>query len=95
MVGKHTMERATFDVDLRFHGHGQDGGFPPLVIAEIKQDRFRPRTPMMLAVRQLGLQPTAISKYCTAGFELIPNLRLNRFQPLLRSVRRTCHVAAP
>ena len=94
VVGKHTMERATFDINLQFRGHGDNGGFPELVIAEIKQDRYQARTPMMLAFRQLGLQPIAISKYCTAGFELIPELRLNRFQPLLRSVRKTCNIAS-
>lgn len=90
LVGRNTMERATFDVDLQFDRNNNHEGLPRLVIAEIKQDRFRARTPLMMAFRRHGVRPQSISKYCTAALMLCPNLRLNRFYPILRSIQKTC-----
>lgn len=91
LVGVHTMERVTFDVGLRFQVHGRHDGFPGLVIGEIKQDRYKPRSPLMLAFRQAALRPTGFSKYCMAALLMLPALTMNRYYPTLRAVRKTCH----
>jgi hypothetical protein len=84
------MERATFDVDLQFKSQSDQHGLPSLVIAEIKQDRFRARSPLMLAFRQHHLRPQSISKYCTAAALLLPMLRLKRFDLILKRIHRVC-----
>jgi hypothetical protein len=91
LVGLRTMERVTFDVGLNFQVHGQHEGFPGLVIGEIKQDRYQPRSPLMLAFRQAALRPTGFSKYCMAALLMLPNLTMNRYYPTLRAVRKVCH----
>ena len=95
LVGRHTMERATFDVHLNLHNQNGVHEFPTLVIAEVKQDRFRARTPLMLHLRALAMGPQSISKYCTAATLLHPDLPLNRFRPILRAIRKTIHGPTP
>jgi len=90
LLGKEAVERATFDVGLSLSGDGHEA-FPGLIVAEVKQDRFQPRSPMMLALRRLGIRPQSMSKYCTAAQLQMPDLLLNRFLPTLRVLRRTCH----
>jgi hypothetical protein len=91
LVGVHTMERVTFDVGLNFQVQGREDGFPDLVIGEIKQDRYQPRSPLMLAFRHATLRPTGFSKYCMAALLMLPELTMNRYYRTLRAVRKTCH----
>lgn len=91
LIGLETVERATFDFALCFGGDAGPEDFPGLVVAEVKQDRFQPRSPIMLALRKLGIRPQSMSKYCTAAMLNMPEFHLNRFLPTLRALRRTCH----
>jgi len=95
LVGRDTMERATFDVHLRLHSEKDSFTLPNLVIAEVKQDRFRARSPLMLRLRELARGPQSISKYCTAAALIHPELPLNRFRPILRAIRKTSHGPTP
>jgi hypothetical protein len=89
LLSLHTMERTTFDLDLRMSSECENAAFPGLVIAENKQDRRRPRTPMMLALRSIAA-PVSVSKYCSAGALLLPSLRMGLYRPKLRTMRRLC-----
>jgi len=91
LVGLKTEERATFDVQLSFAGPSGEASLPGVVVAEIKQARFMARSPVMLALRECGVRPAAMSKYCTAAMLLCPEISLNRFQPILRTLRQACH----
>ena len=86
LLGLETMERVTFDVDLCLAG----SDFPGAVIAEIKQERFSARSPVMLALRRARVLPVSVSKYCTAGALHLRSLRMNRYLPRVRSLRRVC-----
>ena len=88
LVGLETMERATFDLDLSFQKSSDDARIPGAVIAEIKQDRFRARSPVMLALRQAHVLPVSISKYCTAATLLLPSVPMQRYLPKVRSLQR-------
>jgi len=90
LVGLHTMERVTFDVRLGFAGDGRCAELPGAIVAEVKQDRIRPRSPVMLALRGAGVRPASMSKYCTAAMLLLPDIPLNRFRPTLRTLRQSC-----
>jgi len=91
LLGLESMERATFDLHLCFSGSKSDAGLPGAVIAEIKQDRFRARSPIMLAMRDAHVMPVSISKYCTAASLLLPSVRMHRYATKLHSLRRVCH----
>jgi hypothetical protein len=88
LVGLETMERATFDLDLSFEESTTEARIPGAVIAEIKQDRFRARSPVMLALRQAHVLPVSISKYCTAATLLLPAVPMQRYRPKVRSLQR-------
>lgn len=91
LVGLHTMERVTIDMDLSFEGDGESAALPGVVIAEVKQESFQPRSPIVLALRSSGIRPLSLSKYCTAAALLFENIRMPRFVPKLRGVRKVQH----
>jgi len=92
LVGVDTVERATFDVHLNVKGEDGQAELPQLVIAEIKQERFMPRSPLMMAFRHAGLRPTSLSKYCAAGLLLLESVPMPRYRRLLRSIRKQSEI---
>jgi len=88
VVSKHSDERITFDTLLGFsHGDGEVV-LERAVIAEIKQPRFAPRSPGMLALRQCGAMQLRISKYMTGAQLLLSSIRLQRYAPRMKRLRR-------
>ncbi len=89
LVGFHTNERITLDIDLVVSEPDVDaielGG---IAILEVKQPRFSIGTPIMTALRDRGHRPASASKYCTATALLRPDLRTNRLLPALRAIER-------
>ena len=88
LVGLHTDERVTFDTGLHLSRGETHEGLSQGVIAEVKQHRFKPRTPIMLALRGTGALQMSVSKYCTAAQMLVPDIKLNRYRPRMRMLRR-------
>ena len=91
LVGVHAEERVTFDVHLNFRGQEEGVTLSGGVIAELKQARFMPGSGAVLALRELGIRPCSVSKVCTAAMLLLPEVRLNRLRPSLRSLKAVCH----
>ena len=91
IIGLDEPERATFDVNLSFRRGDDQVALPWLVIGELKQARFRARSPMMLALRRAGLRPLPMSKAMTGAGLLDPTVKTQRFRPTLRAVERTAH----
>jgi hypothetical protein len=78
------QERITIDLGLEF-GRGDDViPVPGLAIIEIKQRKFSLDSPMARELHRLQLHPTHISKFCAAMAMLYPELKQNRFKPLMR-----------
>jgi len=88
LVGLRTKERVTVDLSLRFEGRGKSAGFPQLAVVEVKQARFSPRSPIMLALRGIGARPLAMSKYCTAATMLLPCVSMRRYRSRVRAIGR-------
>lgn len=82
LIGLHTHERVTVDVDLDVDG--LDG----LAIVEVKQSPFCVRTPVMRALIDAGHREGSMSKYVAALALTRPELRVNRLLPDLRSLER-------
>jgi hypothetical protein len=89
LVGLQTPERVTFDSSLTFStGDAASMDWTHGVIVEVKQERFKPRTPIMLGLRHVRAFPTTLSKYCTGAQLLLPQVKMNRYHPRLRVLRR-------
>jgi len=88
LVAKNVDERLTIDTGLRFTCGDRDTVLDTVVIAEIKQSRFSPRSPGMLALRRSGAMQLRISKYMTGGQLVLPSIRLQRYAPRLEMLRR-------
>lgn len=89
LIGLNTNERVTLDLDLQLVRGDTQKVLRGVVVAEVKQSPFSARTPVMLAMRSVGLRPASASKYC-AAIALTPGgpTRVNRLLPSLRAVER-------
>lgn len=87
LVGVEADERLTFDWHVEFSHGKHRGGLPGVVIAEIKQARYRNRGGSMDAFRTFRVREQGLSKYCLATTRLAA-VPANRFRPALRAVER-------
>ena len=88
LIGLHTEERVTIDVDLGFRYGELSTAFENLVVIEVKQHPYNPRSPIMNALHYAGMHERSLSKYTTAIAALVPGVARNRLLPLLRSLHR-------
>jgi hypothetical protein len=92
LVGLRANERVTVDRCLRygmpdFPGPGAPiRSFEGLAIVEVKQWPFSRRTPVMSALKSLGLRPGWASKYCIGILSTHMGLRGNRLLPGMRAL---------
>jgi len=73
LVGLERNERITFDTNLHFKADENTEECPELAIIEVKQDRFHPRSPVMLALQKVRADRLSISKYCLGVHLVIPD----------------------
>ena len=80
LVNKHEQERLTIDFDLGFQWENQDHQYDHLVIAELKQDGVNRNSLFYRLMKQNGIRPTGMSKYCLGAMTLNPDLKYNNFK---------------
>lgn len=80
LVHKTAKERLTMDVDFKFKGLKEEGKVKGMVIAEVKQERMSRDSDFMRIIKDLGVRPFRISKYCVATAHLYPQLKQNNFK---------------
>lgn len=88
LIGLDVEERVTIDLDIAFRYRGRELAMPGLVVLEVKQHPYNPRSPMMNALHKVRMRERSLSKYTTAIAEMAP-VRKNRLLPLLRTLHRT------
>jgi hypothetical protein len=88
LLGKHSEERTTVDIDVDFDGAGPAGNLRRVAIVEVKQAQLDRTTPIMKALRAHGIRPCAHSKYCTALALSQRVARTNAVRPTLRMLER-------
>lgn len=88
LVGTDTLERVTLDLHVDLLAGTRARRLEDVVIAEVKQDRQRWRTPIMTCLRAHHIRPLSISKYCAATALLIEGARGQRYRPRLRDLHR-------
>jgi hypothetical protein len=86
LVHKDRRERITIDHQLRFSDDLCSRSLANLVVVEVKQSRLNPRSPFISKLKQSGVRPGSFSKYCIGSSMLHPELKHNRFKPILHQI---------
>ena len=81
-------DRCTVDTGLSFSRGTAIGGWPDIVICEIKQPRFSRDSPFVQALEAMGIRPLRMSKYCFGILDTVPGIKYNRFKEKLRCLHQ-------
>ena len=76
-------ERLTIDANLSAKNGTSNKLFDQLIIAEIKQNKYNPKSDFIRILRNLKIQEMRFSKYCMGLLHVNKNLKYNRFKPRL------------
>ena len=85
------QERITVDLGVEFSSGDRVVSLPGLVIVEVKQRKFSLTSPIARELHRLQLHPTHVSKYCVSMAMLHPELKHNRFKPIIRRLDAICN----
>ena len=88
LVGINLNERITIDMDLSFTFEEKTVALDRLVIIEVKQRKYSSQSPIVTSLRKVKAVETRVSKYTTGAQLIWPHLKINRFRPRLRTLRR-------
>jgi hypothetical protein len=80
LVNPSQKERLTLDLDLGFSWEDQTFSFSQIVIAELKQENVNRESLFYSLMKQNGILPNSISKYCIGAINLYPALKYNNFK---------------
>ena len=83
LVDKNQIERLTIDTNLKVGSEKSKVNLNSLVIAEIKQDRYNPKSNLIRILRKKRIYETKFSKYCIGLIHINQYLKYNRFKPQL------------
>ena len=88
LVSKHSAERLTLDLDVRFtSGCGKRViRLPGLAVAEVKQDGRDRGSDFIRHMRAAGVREMSFSKYCIGVSMMYANVKHNRFKRYLHRV---------
>ena len=87
-ANKQMTEKFTLDLGLTGISNGEQKLFNDLIIAEVKQEQFKYNSVFVSALKELGIQPGGFSKYCTTVMNFYPELKRNRFKPILTKLEK-------
>ena len=62
--------------------------FDQLIISEIKQNKYNPKSDFIRILRNLKIQEMRFSKYCMGLLHVNNNLKYNRFKPRLIQINK-------
>ncbi len=86
LVKNDSLERITLDSHLNYYNGKTAWDLDGLMIAEIKQAAYNPKSPFMAQIKTGGIRPSPFSKYCIGISLLNPGVKHNRFKPILHRV---------
>lgn len=86
LVKSDSLERVTLDSQLYFTNGKITRDLIGLMIAEIKQAAFDPVSPFMVQIKTGGVRPSPFSKYCIGTSLIYPEIKHNKFKPILHQV---------
>lgn len=86
LLSKDGSEKVTLDFKVQFSRDSRIKELKDLVIAEVKQIRFKPDSDFFKIQRQFGIYPLSISKYCVGVATLNDDVKRNRFKASLMKI---------
>ena len=87
LIHKSRQERITLDCQLSFSDGVCSEPLSNLMVAEVKQNRLNLRSPFLIQLKQISIQPCRFSKYCLGSLLLDPTLKYNRFKPIILQIK--------
>lgn len=87
LTGPDFKERLTIDTDLTYVLGDRKWPVEGLVIAELKQNRTKSSVFSRL-MKEYGVRPTSLSKYCLGVAALAENVKKNTFKPQILMVKK-------
>ena len=81
-------ERLTIDANLSAKNGTSNKLFDQLIISEIKQNKYNPKSDFIRILRNLKIQEMRFSKYCMGLLHVNNNLKYNRFKPRLIQINK-------
>ncbi len=89
LINKTACERITIDLDINFINVSDDTyRLGNCAIVEIKRDKEGIYSSFARTLKEKGVLPLSISKYCLGTIALNNNVKYNRFKPRLRKVEQ-------
>lgn len=87
-VNKHSPERLTMDLDLRYTDTSNERVLGGIVIAELKQVRADRTSPFVRIMRKRSIPTSSMSKYCVGMLLMEKNVKHNAFKEVLLKLER-------
>ena len=88
LVNKRLNERLTIDTGLNVENGTTSKMFENLVITEIKQNKYNPKSDFIQILRSLRIPEMRFSKYCMGMLHVNKNIKYNRFKPKLIQINK-------
>ncbi|MBK9626200.1 MAG: polyphosphate polymerase domain-containing protein [Flavobacteriales bacterium] len=92
-VNKHSPERLTMDVDLRYSDPAGERVLGGVVIAELKQERADRTSPFVRIMRKRVVAASGMSKYCIGMLLMERDVKHNAFKQVLLKLERIRNAA--
>jgi len=88
LVHKTAKERLTIDLNLCFSLQESLEHYTDLAIIEVKQERFNRKSPVVKTLKETGIYPFNISKYCMGMLRINEGLKYNRFKQKVLKINK-------
>ena len=88
LAHKDLEDRCTIDINLHAKWNGATYNFDNLVIAELKQERFRHASNFNLVLKKHHIYSESFSKYCFSFLNLNPDLKKNSFNDKIHQLNK-------
>ena len=88
LVNKNFRERITIDTNLNFSSPSDECSLNNLAIVEIKREENRQSSPLESNLKELGIHPFSISKYCLGISQLYSGVKKNLINIKIREINK-------
>ena len=88
LANNNLTERLTIDVNLSVQNGYNKKLFDQLVISEIKQNKYNPKSDYIQILRNMGIPEMRFSKYCIGIIHIYKKIKYNRFKPKLIQINK-------
>ena len=88
LADKGFNERLTIDTNLSVLNGTDSKMFDQLVISEIKQKKYNPKSDFIQILRKLKIPEMRFSKYCMGMLHINEGIKYNRFKPKLLQINK-------